>query len=113
MHEMSLAVQVAEIAEREAQRAGLQCIERLSLTVGELAGVELPALELALASALAGTVAASARIDYVHEAGQGECQQCQAQFAVSGLYEPCPLCGGFEIRILQGRSLKVKSLEGY
>ncbi|MCY0884381.1 MAG: hydrogenase maturation nickel metallochaperone HypA, partial [Firmicutes bacterium] len=61
MHELSLAVPIAEAVEREA---GGRPVQAVVLAVGALSGVVPEALELALTVALAGTSAAGARVEW-------------------------------------------------
>ena len=113
MHELSLALSIAVLAEQEAQRAGLRQIDVLRLTVGALSGVELSALELALQSALAGTIAETARVDILHEAASGRCTHCGHVWPLQQLYDPCPVCSGVGADILAGRALRVSAIEGF
>lgn len=113
MHELSLAVEVVHIVEKAVASHGLQVVDRLRLTVGELANVELQALETALTSALAGTAAAGAQLDYIEEAGRGICQMCQATVDVHEYHAECPACGGGPVRVTAGQALKVSAIEGY
>lgn len=113
MHELSLAVEIVQIVETAIAQNNLQVVDRLRLTVGELASVEKPAMDLALSTALAGTLAENAAIEYIDEPGQGICQACGATVAVHQYHEPCEACGGFPVRITQGQALKVKAIEGY
>lgn len=113
MHELSLAVEVAHIVEQAVQEHQLQVVDRLRLTVGELASVEVAALDTALGSALAATAAAQAQIEYIHEPGQGVCQACGATVAVHQHFDACPACEQGPVRVTLGLSLKVSAIEGY
>lgn len=113
MHELSLAVEVVHIVEQAVRQHGLQVVDRLRLTVGELACVEIQALETALVSALAGTAAAQAQLEFIDEPGAGICQACQAQVAVHELHAECAACGSGPVRVTRGQALKVSAIEGY
>lgn len=113
MHELSLAVEVAHIVERAVQEHKLSTVDRLKLTVGALACVEKSALETALQSALAETVAAGAVIEYLDEAGEGVCQACGRTVPVLEYHEVCPACERGTVRVTRGQALKVSAIEGY
>jgi len=46
-----------------------------------------------------GSIAEQARLEIVETAGRGQCVKCQHEIPVAALYEPCPNCGGYEVRI--------------
>lgn len=113
MHELSLAVEIVHIVESAVREHQLQVIDRLRLTVGELASVEVAALDTALSSALAETAAAHAQIEYIDEPGQGLCQACGRTVAVHQYHDACPACEGGPVRVTHGQALKVSAIEGY
>lgn len=113
MHELSLAVEVVHIVETAIREHQLQVVDRLRLTVGELASVELTALDTALSSALAETAAANAQIEYIDEPGAGICQACQRTVAVHQYHDACPVCDSGPVRVTRGQALKVSAIEGY
>lgn len=47
MHELSIVMSIVDIAQSQAQQAHAQAIEEIELDIGNLAGVELDALEFA------------------------------------------------------------------
>ena len=56
MHELSLAVNIVEIAEENAQSAGVQKFDEIVLEIGTLSGVVIEALEMAMDSAFKNSV---------------------------------------------------------
>lgn len=111
MHEMSLAESVLQIVEQTAERESATRVHALTLEIGELAAVELEALRCCLQIVLRDSIAAEARIDIEHRAGQGRCRQCAAEFALHELYQPCPQCGSYQVEAIAGRELRVAALE--
>lgn len=113
MHELSLAVEILHIVEAAINEHQLKVVNRLRLTVGELASVEVSALATALTTALAGTPAQQADVEYITEPGLGRCQACGKDVPVHQLHDSCPLCDGFPVRLTQGKTLRVSAIEGY
>ena len=110
MHEMSIVSGILDIAEKEARAAGARVINSVEIEVGELAGVEIPSLEFCFEVARRGTLAETADL-MIHEIpGRGFCPDCDQEVAVEYFMAVCPACGQALLEILQGRELRVRSI---
>ena len=110
MHEMSIVSGILDIAENEARSAGARVINSVEIEVGGLAGVEIPSLEFCFEVARRGTLAAGAEL-IIHEIpGRGHCPDCDREVAVEYFMAVCPECGQALLEILQGRELRVRSI---
>jgi len=110
MHEMSIVSGVLDIAEQEARSAGALVINKVEIEVGTLAGVEIPSLEFCFEVARRGTLAAKAEL-VIHEIpGLGRCPDCDKEVAVDYFMAVCPACGQGLVEILQGKELRVLSI---
>jgi len=58
-----------------------------------------------------GSIAEQARLEIIETAGQGQCETCSRNFPLAALYEACPECGSFDIRVTGGDGMRVKELE--
>lgn len=110
MHELSLAMNIVEIAEREAIRAGHEHFTEIVLEIGSQSGVELEALDLAVKSAFPGTVLADAKVVLNPIQARAKCRECDDIFEINQLYDACPHCGSFQSAIIEGKTMIVKSL---
>ena len=111
MHELSLAINILEIAEDHARQAGASSIGAVVLRVGALSGVEPSALELAFQVAQQGTMAHQARLEVECVAGRAMCERCGLEFDVDAGLALCPTCGQPSATFIRGRELEVRSLE--
>ena len=111
MHELSIAMGIVKIAESETAKAHAQKVECIELEIGNLAGVELEALEFVWPSAVKDTVLDQAELKITRIAGRGKCADCGHEFHLDNYYDPCPNCNSFLKSILQGKELRVKALE--
>ena len=110
MHEMSIVSGILDIAEKEARAAGALVINSVEIEVGGLAGVEIPSLEFCFEVARRGTLAETADL-VIHEIpGRGHCPDCDQEVAVEYFMAVCPTCGKALLEILQGRELRVRSI---
>ena len=110
MHEMSVALEIIDIAEEEARKANVNSVVEIELEVGELSGVVADALEFALDVAVKDTILAEAKRIVNYLPGKARCNECMKEFPVDDLFSACPVCHGFNTRIIQGQELRVKSL---
>jgi hydrogenase nickel incorporation protein HypA/HybF len=111
MHELSLAEGIRRIVEDAARAHRAGRVTRVVLEVGELAAVEMEALDFCLAAALRGGVADGAAVEVREVAGAGRCPGCGAEVALHERYDPCPRCGAYGLRPTAGTELRVKAVE--
>jgi hydrogenase nickel incorporation protein HypA/HybF len=110
MHEMSIAAGVLDIAENEARAAGARAINTVEIEVGRLAGVEIDALEFCFEAARRNTLAAEASL-VIHEIpGRGRCPDCGRETELDYFMAVCTACGEGLMEVLQGRELRVRSI---
>lgn len=109
MHEMSLALNIVELAEAESRNAGGGRIRQLEVEVGELAGVMAEALEFCFQAASKDTLADGAELVLVTVAGAGECASCRQTVPMAEQFSLCPSCGGL-LRPVRGRELRLVAI---
>ncbi|GAA5190746.1 hydrogenase maturation nickel metallochaperone HypA [Ferrimonas gelatinilytica] len=109
MHEMSLAEGILQIV--ESQAAPSPKVHSVTLSVGELAGVELTSLKFCFDVVTRDTLAEGALLEIESVPGSAFCFDCLAQVPLSRRGEPCPKCGGYQLTVVGGDQMKVKSLE--
>jgi hydrogenase nickel incorporation protein HypA/HybF len=110
MHEFSLAEEVASIV---AANAGcLARVSRVTLSIGELAGVEVDALRFALMSTLRGGKAESAEVEIENVPALGRCPRCGSVQHVEARFDDCDACGAAGLQLLQGDRMVVSAIAG-
>ncbi len=110
MHEFSLAQQIVEIVDESLTQNGASRAEVVTLEIGTLSGVEIPALELALESLKSGSRMADCRIKIDIRPATADCRNCSGHFKPAEIYSPCPYCGSYETELTGGQELLVKSI---
>jgi len=110
MHELSIALGVVNVAEKEVIKAKKKTVELIELEIGSLAGVELSSLNYVWSTAVKDSVLENAelRIDYIE--AKARCLECETIFEMHKTFDSCTNCNSFFKEILQGKELKVKSL---
>ncbi len=110
MHELSIALGIVDIAEKETAKAQADTVSEIELLIGSLSGVEMEALDFVWPSAVKDTVLENAERKVEKIDAQARCLECEHIFPVEQLYDNCPKCNSYFKDIFQGKELKVKRL---
>ena len=111
MHEMSIVKSIVEIAEAEAQKVQVENFTVINLEIGTLAGIEFDAIDFVWEIAVKNSVLENTTKNIDKIQGKAKCMDCNHEFPISFIHTPCPKCGSFLKKIIQGKELRVKSLE--
>lgn len=110
MHEASLAANVLRIAGTAAAgRVGR--VVRITVAVGELAGVMPDALVFAFDALKKGTALAGASLVMEKEPVCARCSDCGAEYLPQKFPYRCPSCGGGAFQIVRGEDVTVRKME--
>jgi len=109
MHELSLAMEVIKIAERESEGID-SAIREISIEVGDLSGVEADAFQSALELLAAESVLKGSAIKIIRTSGTGICNACSREFEMHSFIDACPGCNAFPSEIKGGNEFRVISL---
>ena len=110
MHELSIAMGIVELAEREAKKAGADSIKKIELEIGKLSGIEMTALDFAWPVATRNTMLEKATLQVYQPEGKAKCAECGHDFPVKNLFDTCPECNSYFKNIYQGKELRIKAL---
>jgi hydrogenase nickel incorporation protein HypA/HybF len=111
VHEFSLTLNLIEIAEDQARRAGASSIVGLSVKIGMLSGVVPDAIKFAFDACARGTLAEGASLEIIDVQAIGRCHQCSEECRMESLIDACPNCGSFALDILQGQEMTLTEME--
>jgi len=112
MHELSLAMDVIDLAAREAKKNRISIIQEIRIEVGDLSGVEADAFEMALKLSVKGSVLENAIIHIIRTPGKGKCTFCDLEFEMKHMFSTCPQCHSYASEINGGREFRVLSIAG-
>lgn len=110
MHELSIVMNIVEIANEEVQKHQAQKVEMIDLEIGELSGIDFDAFEFAWSAVVHDTILQNAERKMHRIEGKSICGTCGHHFRLFQVYEPCPLCGEVLNDIISGQELKVKQM---
>ena len=111
MHELSIAMGIVDIAEKETAKVKATKVDLIELEIGTLAGIEIDSLDFVWSSAVKNTVLENAikKINIIH--GEAKCSDCDTIFKLDNIYDACPNCKSYVKGVTKGKELLVKSLE--
>src|ERR1700722_16190667 len=111
MHELSvchaLLLQITNIA----MNRGASAVQRISIEVGPLSGVEPALLERAFEVLRVGSCAAQAVLSIESPALSIRCLSCDAQSCAEPNRLVCGACGDFRTRVVAGDELRLRRVE--
>ncbi len=109
MHEMTIAVNIVDIAVQTAQKAQAQKINKITVEVGALSGVVPESLEFCFGEACKGTMAENAELELIRIPAKAQCMSCGFRFETNQFLNICPKCGA-EALASGGQELQVKAI---
>jgi len=100
---------IMDIAFRTARDENACKINKISLQIGEKAGIVVDSLEFAFEMVTKNTIAKDASLEIETVPLKGECLVCGLQF-VSSEFLICTECGNFA-KAISGQELNIQSIE--
>jgi hydrogenase nickel incorporation protein HypA/HybF len=110
MHELGIAMRIAEIAARVARQERLQNVDVVHVEVGELSGIVPEALTYSFESVTKNGFPGKARLEINLIPAKAKCNACQTEFRPEGFISVCPDCEGIDCDIISGMELFIKSI---
>ena len=111
MHELSLAEGVLRVIEDSAKTNGFTKVTTVWLEIGALACVESESMRFCFDAVVKSTLADGTRLEIIETKGEGWCVGCDRIVPIQQRYDPCPLCGSYQVQPTGGLELKVRELE--
>jgi hydrogenase nickel incorporation protein HypA/HybF len=112
MHEIKIAEELSVIVVDKAMEAGLSAVERVNVCFGQLVQVIPDIFEFAFREAVRDTVAAEAALSIEIIPLEMKCLSCGEEYTPAENSSSCRRCGSFEITVVHGKELFIKSIEG-
>jgi hydrogenase nickel incorporation protein HypA/HybF len=111
MHEMGITSGIIAAAVEAAEAQHARRIDEIRISVGDMTEIVETALQFAFEVMREGTLAESATLVVQHVSPKSRCQECGTEFAHDKWDLTCPKCGTFMCEVLEGRELRIDSIE--
>lgn len=108
---MSLAENVLQIIEDAAIEQRFTRVKTVWLEIGQLSCVEPEALRFHFEVVTRDSIAHQAQLEIIKIPGYGHCNQCTNEMPLASVYDSCPKCDNYDIRIIRGDEMRVKELD--
>jgi hydrogenase nickel incorporation protein HypA/HybF len=111
MHELSLCENVLQVLEEQSRTQSYSRVKTVWLEIGALAGVEVEAMRFGFEVVTRGTLADGSRLVIVAVPGRAWCAECANDVPLEQRFDPCPVCGGYQLQVSGGDELRIRELE--
>lgn len=112
MHEISIAEDLAKIVMDAASKAGLSEVSSINISFGQLIQIVPEIFKFAFREIVNGTIAGHAEVNIEIVPVKLKCRKCEIEFDTGENYFVCQNCNSFDVEIINGKELFVKSIEG-
>lgn len=110
MHELSLALEIRAICERELEKLPHSRLRALGVEVGAFSAVEVETLQFCLQVVMSER-SDGIRCEVTRQPGTAACLSCGLEFPVMQAPFECPSCGALARGVSGGDSLHVSYIE--
>ncbi len=111
MHELSITQSILSIALEQAKAVQASKITKISLTIGELAGIVDECVQFYFDLLSKDTIAVGVSLSFDRPPTKLRCRNCATTFSPDDLDWACPNCQEQKIEIVSGRECYVSSIE--
>jgi hydrogenase nickel incorporation protein HypA/HybF len=111
MHEMSIARSIVDTVLDEAHKAKAKRVIKVTLTIGELAGIMPDSLSFCFELLTRTTIAADAELAIETVPVIAQCRPCGSTFTIRQHRYRCHACDSPDIVLQSGRELQIAGME--
>lgn len=111
MHELSITLNILDIVEENARNLNARIVHEIEMDIGELSGIDIDALQFAMQCTNKSEMLKHVKLAINRISAKARCKTCNHEFEISDYYVVCSKCNSFDIDIIQGKELKVKSIK--
>jgi len=111
MHELSITLNILNIAEENARILNAVIVHEIEVDIGELSGVDYDALQFAMQCSEKSKLLENAKLVINKIPAKARCNTCNNEFDISDFFAECPECNSLEHDIYQGKELRIRSIK--
>lgn len=111
MHEFSIVQSLLNLIEENARKNSAKSVSKVVVKIGKMSGVEPHLLEIAFNTFKEKTIAENADFIMEIQSVVCRCNNCNKDFTVEDYNFICPFCQSFNIEVIDGTDMILKSLE--
>jgi hydrogenase nickel incorporation protein HypA/HybF len=112
MHETAIVEDMFRIIGEVARKENLSRIDKVHFSIGEMMQIVPDLFRFAFDAAKENTIAKEAELEIEFLPVKMRCKSCGHEFVVRKQHFSCDACGSFDLDMIQGREMLIKSIEG-
>jgi hydrogenase nickel incorporation protein HypA/HybF len=111
MHELGIASSILESVQKEARKHPGLRITKVGVKIGELAGVDVDALQFGFECIVKETEWEGLLLAVESIPRMQRCPKCRHEFRMTDFDPQCPTCGEFATQCISGEELDIAYME--
>lgn len=111
MHEFSIVQSLLDLIEENARKNNAKSVSKVVVKIGKMSGVEPHLLEMAFNTFKEKTIAENAEFVIEIQSVICRCNDCNQDFTVEDYNFVCQFCQSFNIDVIDGTDMILKSIE--
>ena len=111
MHELGIATSILDCVQKESLRHRGVRITKVGVKIGELAGVDVDALQFGFECIIKETEWEGLLLEVEAIQRVQRCPKCQHEFRMADFDPQCPKCGEFATQCISGEELDIAYME--
>lgn len=111
MHELGIASSILECVQKESRRHDGVRITKVGVKIGELAGVDVDALQFGFECIVKDTEWDGLVLEVESIPRVQRCPKCGHEFRMEEYDPECPMCGEFATKCVSGEELDIAFME--
>lgn len=111
MHELTIATEIVNIVAEKAKQEAFSNVDRITIEIGRLSGVNPHCLSFVFPEAARGTPLEGCYLNLVDIPVDIACRQCDNTTIADETLLVCSTCGSQDIKINHGKELRITNLE--
>lgn len=111
MHELGIASSIVDCVAQESERHGGARVTKVGVKIGELAGVDVDALQFGFECIVKDTEWEGLLLEVQSIPRIQRCPKCSHEFRMADYDPQCPRCGEFATQCISGEELDIAFME--
>lgn len=113
MHEMSYCIKIVDEVLKCCNENNIKTVTSINVSVGKMTGCVDELLQNAFKAAKKNTILKDAKLNLTSQEVVATCLDCNKDYIPEREYNyACPICKGFNSRIIKGRNCVVENIIG-
>jgi hydrogenase nickel incorporation protein HypA/HybF len=111
MHELSVTENILNIAISHANQANALKVTDVNLVIGQLSSIVDDSVQFYWDFVTENTICEASKLHFDRRPAVLQCLTCDKPFAIERELTPCPICGGYQTKIISGEEFFLDSIE--